>query len=99
MNIDKDLILKLEGLAKLELSEEERQTMQGDMQNILNMVEKLQELDTENVEPLIYVTEERNEPRPDVVQSEISKEQALGNAPLHDSDYIKVPKVIQRNKG
>jgi aspartyl-tRNA(Asn)/glutamyl-tRNA(Gln) amidotransferase subunit C len=94
MKIDKELILKLEHLARLELSDEEAQALMGDLNNILAMVEKLQELDTDNVSPLIYINEEENQLRADKVGKQIAAKDALKNAPDHDGVFFKVPKVI-----
>lgn len=94
MQIDKNLILKLEKLARLKLSEEERNQIQGDLNNILNMVGKLEELDLDNVEPLIHITEEVNVLRDDKVEHQVTREAGLANAPDRDDEYFKVPKVI-----
>ena len=59
-------------------------------------MESLNELDTSNVEPLIYMTEEKNVLRRDESRQEISHEDALKNAPKKDSDYFRVPKVIDQ---
>ena len=96
MTIDRDLILKLENLAKLELSEEERSKLTGDLNNILSMVEKLQELDTTGVEPLVYINEEVNKLREDEVRNQVSQSEALKNAPEEDGTYFKVPKVLKK---
>jgi len=94
MQIDKKLILHLEHLARLELSDEERTQIMGDLNNILNMVEKLQELDTETVEPLIYINDEVNVLRADEVKHQLGREAALSNAPDRNEAFFKVPKVI-----
>ena len=94
MTIDHNLILKLENLAKLELSEEERLKLTGDLNNILSMVEKLQELDTNGVEPLVYINEEVNQLREDKVCNQVDQSSALSNAPDQDGTYFKVPKVL-----
>ena len=94
MTIDHNLILKLENLAKLELSEEERLKLTGDLNNILSMVEKLQELDTNGVEPLVYINEEVNKLREDKVCNQVDQSSALSNAPDQDGTYFKVPKVL-----
>lgn len=94
MQIDKQLILRLEHLARLELSEAERVRMTGDLNNILAMVEKLMELDTEDVDPLVYINDEVNVLRPDEVRNQIGREAALSNAPDRNEDFFKVPKVI-----
>jgi len=95
MTIDSELILKLENLAKLELSEEERAKMGSELTNILLMVEKLEELDTTGVEPLVYINQEVNKLRNDTVKSQVSNKDALSNAPDHDGTFFKVPKVLQ----
>ncbi len=97
MEVNKDLILKLEKLTRLELSETERHNIQHDLSNILTMVDKLNELDTTGVEPLVYISQEINVFREDVVANEVSNEAALRNAPTSQAPYFKVPKVIQRN--
>lgn len=94
MNIDRVLISRLEHLARLELSEEEREQLRADLNNILAMVEKLQELDTSQEEPLVYVNEEARVLRPDQVQGQVSPREALQNAPDHDESFFRVPKVI-----
>ncbi|MEM7105094.1 MAG: Asp-tRNA(Asn)/Glu-tRNA(Gln) amidotransferase subunit GatC [Bacteroidota bacterium] len=95
MQIDKDLISKLEKLARLNLSDKEKETLASDLGRILNMVEKLQELDTENVEPLVQMSEAKNIFREDIVKQVISRDEALKNAPDRDGKFIKVPKVIK----
>jgi aspartyl-tRNA(Asn)/glutamyl-tRNA(Gln) amidotransferase subunit C len=89
MQIDKNLILKLETLARLELSDAER-----DKLHILKMVEKLDELDTEGVAPLVYINEDVNVLRDDVVKNELTRPDALKNAPAQNGTFFKVPKVI-----
>jgi aspartyl-tRNA(Asn)/glutamyl-tRNA(Gln) amidotransferase subunit C len=66
------------------------------MNNMLALVGKLDELDTSNIEPLIYMSDEVNVLREDEVKHEITKDEGLKNAPKHDSDYFKVPKVIEK---
>ncbi len=95
MEIDNALILKLETLTKLELAPEARKTLALDLTKILAMVEKLNELDTEGIKPLIYVGDAVNVWREDEVRNQISKEQALLNAPERNEDYFLAPKVVQ----
>lgn len=94
MQIDHNLILKLETLARLELSDAERDKLQGSLNDILKMVEKLDELNTEGVAPLVYINEDVNVLRADVVKNELSREDALKNAPAQNGTFFKVPKVI-----
>lgn len=97
MEVNDKLIQHIATLAKLEFkTDEEKENIRQDMSNMLDMVEKLNELDLENVEPLIYITERENVLRKDKVVQQISKEDALSNAPQKDSDYIKVPKVLSQ---
>ena len=94
MQIDRDLILKLENLARLELSEGERERLGVDLTNILSMVEKLKELDTSNVVPLVYISDAQNMLREDEIRQQVTNEEALSNAPEKSGPYFKVPKVI-----
>ena len=95
MTIDNELISRLEHLARLELSPEERERIQNDLNEILKMVEKLNELDTDKVEPLVYVSEAENIQREDEIKHQVERTEALKNAPDQDGTYFKVPKVIK----
>ena len=97
MEVNKDLILKLEKLARLELSETERSAIQKDLGNILVMVDKLNELDTDGVEPLVYISDEQNTLRDDEIKHQVSKVEAMKNAPNTDGDFFRVPKMIVKN--
>jgi aspartyl-tRNA(Asn)/glutamyl-tRNA(Gln) amidotransferase subunit C len=94
MTITNDLIFRLEHLARLELTDAERTTMSDDLNKILVMVEKLQELDTRDVTPLVYLNEDINVSRPDHISGQVTQEAALSNAPDQDGTFFKVPKVI-----
>lgn len=94
MTIDEKLISRLEQLARLELSTEEKERLRGDLNHILAMVEKLEALDTTGVEPLVYINEAVNVWRDDEVKHQVSQEEALRNAPKSDGTYFRVPKVI-----
>ena len=63
---------------------------------MIAFVEKLNELDLDNVEPLLHMSDEVNILRDDVVKGSVSRLQALQNAPLHDEQFFKVPKVIKK---
>jgi aspartyl-tRNA(Asn)/glutamyl-tRNA(Gln) amidotransferase subunit C len=95
MKIDKKLILRLERLAMLELSEGEREQLQGEMNDMLGMISKLESLDTTNVEPLIHLSKRSDVMRADEVKNQVTVEAALKNAPNHNGQYFKVPKVIK----
>ncbi len=92
------LVDKLADLSKLEFDKEGKEAIKSDLSKILSFMEKLNELNTDGVEPLVYINEEANVFRKDVVDYPISKEEALMNAPLKDKDYIKVPKFVKGTK-
>lgn len=96
MTIDKETVEKVATLARLELSETEKEEMIADMSKILDFMAKLNELDTTGVEPLVYMTEGANVLRDDIVKQQITHEEALQNAPKHDEDYFLVAKVIEK---
>lgn len=96
MKIDKELVDRIAHLARLEFQDEQKLKIEDDLNKILSFMESLNEVDTTNVEPLIYMTEEKNVFRHDEVKQEISHEDALKNAPKKDSDYFRVPKVIDQ---
>ena len=95
MEINNELIDKLATLSKLEFDEQSREEMKKNLTKILAMVSKIDELNLDNIEPLKYMTDERNILREDVVTATLTKEEILLNAPQKDSDYIKVPKVMK----
>lgn len=96
MKIDKETVDKIAHLARLEFDTESKEAIINDMNNMLGFIDKLNELDTSNVEPLIYMCDEVNVLREDEVKHEITQQEALKNAPKKDSDYFKVPKVIDK---
>lgn len=81
-------------LAKLSLSDEEKEKAKEDMQKMLDYVEKLDELDTENVEPLSHIFGDSNVFRDDVVTNGDDKEAMLANAPKDKEWQYQVPKTI-----
>jgi len=96
MKIDNQTVDKIAHLARLEFENEAKEQMIKDMNNMLVFVEKLNELDTSGVEPLIYMSDETNVLREDDVKHDITQQEALKNAPKKDSDYFKVSKVIEK---
>ena len=81
-------------LARLEFDEKEKQKLTEELNEILKYMEKLNELDTSNIEPLAHVIELSNVFREDVVTPSIAPEEALKNAPAKKDTFFKVPKVI-----
>lgn len=96
MKIDNELVTRLAELSKLEFDASETERIKKDLQGIFDLVEKLKEVNVDGVDPLIYMTEEKNVLRKDVAEGMVSKQDALLNAPQKDSDYFKVPKVIKK---
>ncbi|HEY0246182.1 MAG TPA: Asp-tRNA(Asn)/Glu-tRNA(Gln) amidotransferase subunit GatC [Mucilaginibacter sp.] len=96
MNIDSETVDKIAHLARLELAADEKQEMIADMNQILGFMAKLNEVDTTGVEPLVYMSDETNVFREDVVKQEITPAEALLNAPKHDDKYFLVAKVIEK---
>lgn len=96
MTVDKETVEKVAHLARLQLAEDEKEKMIVDMNKILGFMDKLNEIDTSGIEPLVYMTNEINVLREDVIKQEITHEEALLNAPKHDEDYFLVAKVIEK---
>ena len=96
MEVNNKLIEDLSRLAKLKFDEKSAEKMKADLDKIISFVDKLSEIDTEGVEPLIYLSEEANVLRTDEIANEVSQEDALKNAPQKDSDYFKVPTVLKK---
>ncbi|MCC5939055.1 MAG: Asp-tRNA(Asn)/Glu-tRNA(Gln) amidotransferase subunit GatC [Lunatimonas sp.] len=95
MKIDVGTLRKIAHLARLEFDEESAEKMTADMTQILDWVEKLNEVDTSNVAPITTMSSEENVLREDVIGSHLDHEQGLKNAPQRDSDYFRVPKVLE----
>jgi aspartyl-tRNA(Asn)/glutamyl-tRNA(Gln) amidotransferase subunit C len=95
MEVNDVLIDKLAHLSRLRFNEAEKMEIKKDLQRMITFVEKLNELNLEGVEPLLHMTEEVNVLREDEVKGSVSREEALKNAPLHDEQFFKVPKVIK----
>ncbi|MTI22956.1 Asp-tRNA(Asn)/Glu-tRNA(Gln) amidotransferase subunit GatC [Fulvivirga sp. RKSG066] len=94
MKIDKELLNKTAHLARLEFDENSAEQMMKDMTEIIDWVEKLNEVDTDGVEPLTTMSQEINALREDEPKPHLSHERALENAPKKDADYFRVPKVL-----
>ncbi|WP_026135723.1 Asp-tRNA(Asn)/Glu-tRNA(Gln) amidotransferase subunit GatC [Nafulsella turpanensis] len=95
MKIDKATLQKIAHLARLDFEEAGADKMVADMTEILDWVEKLNELDTDGVEPLTNMSAEQNVLREDEAKEPLSHERGLLNAPKKDSDYFRVPKVME----
>ena len=96
MEIDNEIVDKIASLSKLSFSGEQKEAIKNDMNKMLNFIGKLEEVDTDGVEPLIHMTEDVNVLRADDAVSDITQKEALKNAPNKDSTYFKIPKVLSR---
>tara|TARA_B100001248_G_C27216353_1_gene378231 strand:- start:375 stop:662 length:288 start_codon:yes stop_codon:yes gene_type:complete len=95
MKVDNILIDHLANLSRLSFDSQSKKKMKSDLVKMLNFVRKLETVDTEKIEPLVYLSDERNVLRNDIVKNQIKQEEALSNAPEKDSDYFRIPKVIK----
>lgn len=98
MIIDEKTIHKVADLARIEIKEEEVETLSLEMNKILTFMEKLNELDTSNVKPLVYLNEEVNVWREDVAKQEITVAEGLKNSAVHNENFFFVPKIIESKK-
>ncbi|MHC4619358.1 MAG: Asp-tRNA(Asn)/Glu-tRNA(Gln) amidotransferase subunit GatC [Planctomycetota bacterium] len=97
--IDKEQVRKVAKLSRLELTEAEVEEFTGQLSAILDYVEKMNELDTANVEPLAHCLPVSNVFREDVVKESLGTEKALANAPERDGEFFKVPKILEDSSG
>lgn len=97
MEVNDALIDKLATLARLQFDDDQKACFKKDLQKMIQFVEKLNELDTTGVSPLLHMSDHVNMLREDVVKGSISRNEGLKNAPLHDNEFFKVPKVITKN--
>jgi aspartyl-tRNA(Asn)/glutamyl-tRNA(Gln) amidotransferase subunit C len=95
MEVNKELIAKLAHLSRLEFSEESGEAMAKDLNKIVDWMQSLNEVDTEGVEPLIHMSSEMNVLRRDVTEEPLAHDLALKSAPRKDSNYFRVPKVME----
>ncbi|MEQ9441086.1 MAG: Asp-tRNA(Asn)/Glu-tRNA(Gln) amidotransferase subunit GatC [Cyclobacteriaceae bacterium] len=98
MKIDRETVKKIAHLARLEYDPQSEEAMMESMSEILDWVEKLNEVDTEGVEPLMHMSYELNVMREDKIGEHLSREQALSLAPKHDEEFFRVPKVLDTSK-
>ena len=96
MKVDIELIDNLATLSKLIFKADQKEEIRQDLEKMLNFMEQLNAIDTNGVEPLIYVNEEVNVWRNDEVKQLITKEEALSNAPIKNEDYFMVPKFVNK---
>lgn len=96
MEVNDELVEKLAHLSKLNFNGNDKEEIKKDLQNMIGFVEKLNELNLDGVEPLLHMSGEVNVLREDEIKGSVSREEALKNAPEHDGQFFKVPKVIKK---
>ena len=96
MRITTETIHKVADLARIEIKENEVDGLIDEMSKILTFMEKLNELDTSAVEPLVYMNAEVNVWRADEVIQNLEVSEAIGNAALHTERFFMVPKIIEK---
>jgi len=97
--IDEALVRKVAKLSRLDLTEAEVQEFTGQLSAILQYVEKMNELDTADVEPLAHCLPITNVLREDYVKESLGTEKTLANAPQRDGEFFKVPKILDDSSG
>lgn len=95
MSITVEVVEHVAKLARLDLSEKEKETFTGQLNAILKYAEKLNELDTSNVEPTSHPMPLVNVMREDVTRASLPMEKVLRNAPDEEDGQFKVPAVLE----
>lgn len=96
MEVNEALFDHIAHLSKLSFEGLQKEAIRQDLQRMIAFVDKLSQLDTTGVEPLIFMSNEVNRLRNDEVELSVSHEEALRNAPKKDSDYFRIPKVLDK---
>lgn len=96
MEVNDELVEKLAHLARLKFDNAGKAAIKNDLQKMIQFVEKLNELDTTGIEPLLHMSDNVNVLRKDEIKESISREEGLKNAAMHDNQFFKVPKVIKK---
>lgn len=97
MEITDNLIDHIAHLARLNFEGSEKEVMKADMENIIGFIDQLNTVDTDNAEPLIFMSDAINVLREDEIKQNITQNDALKNAGHHDSDYFKITKVLDQS--
>ena len=96
MKVDTKTLHKMAHLARLEVRADEETGLLISLNGVLDWMEQLNEVDTTGVAPLMHMSDElANVLRPDEVANQLLRAQALVNAPDHDAQFVRVPKVLE----
>jgi len=96
MQITDEIIDHLAHLARLDFTGVQKEQIKSDLEKIIGFVDQLSEINTEGVEPLIFMTASQNVLREDISKETLSQNDALKNAAVHDTDYFKIPTVLKK---
>ena len=96
MKITDEIVDHIAHLARLKCEGDKKVAIKEDMERIISFMDVLSELPTDNVEPLIFMNEEVNVLREDIPVVSLTQKEALKNAPKKDSDYFRIPKVLDK---
>lgn len=96
MKITEEIVDHIAHLARLEFEGDKKDTIRQDLERTIAFMDKLREVDTDNVEPLVFMTDEVNRLREDVPVVTLTQDEVLKNAPKKDSDYFRIPKVLDK---
>ena len=96
MEINAKMVEELAQLAKLRFDDAEKEAIRSDLEKMVAFVEKLKEIDTTGVQPLLHTGDAANVLREDRVEGSVTREEALFNSPVNDAKFFKVPKVIKK---
>jgi aspartyl-tRNA(Asn)/glutamyl-tRNA(Gln) amidotransferase subunit C len=96
MKITDEIVDHIAHLARLKFEGDKKVAIKEDMERIISFMDVLSELPTDNVEPLIFMNEEVNVLREDIPVVSLTQKEALKNAPKKDSDYFRIPKVLDK---
>jgi aspartyl-tRNA(Asn)/glutamyl-tRNA(Gln) amidotransferase subunit C len=96
MKISDETIDHIAHLSRLRFEGAAKDAIRTDLENIIGFMGKLSEVPTDNVEPLVFMNDEINVLRDDEPEITITQAQALKNAPKKDSDYFRIPKVLDK---
>ena len=96
INVDYKLVNHLSKLDKLKFDKKSSAKIKLELSKIINFIDIISNVDTDNITPLIYMSDEINVLRDDEIKNKVSQQDALKNAPQKDSDYFKAPTVFKK---
>lgn len=96
MKIDKKVTQKIANLARIKVEDQELESLSAELSKILTFMDKLNELETDHIEPLVYLNSAVNGWRTEEANTNLTTGEALKNAPLKKGAYFAVPKIIEK---